>query len=316
MRDFSIRNRPHVKLDYNDPDGPVVRAQDWVINSREGIEFGFEEEASWKGQNDQDTDEYRMLLTQIYFYGSHEGVRPFCGTPPFGLHFSDDRRSVRTKLAVVEERRRSYIRDTWELDDYRMTVSYVEENAHIGFIFFTLRRPPFPHVGAELEKYPTIEAIVGLFGKGSADPAFRQTFPMQNLASSLEDDEFGGSVADFRSTDGFELGFSTFIVAAKSSANRVNSPVLSEMVFFRDRELGARGWKGPLPFGIRFDDSPEILINKVGAPADESKDEMFTGSALWHLPEYSLYAFYNTLENVILQIRIMAPGVWAAYQGA
>jgi hypothetical protein len=37
---------------------------------------------------------------------------------------------------------------------------------------------------------------------------------------------------------------------------------------------------------------------------------------LWHLPQYSLQIHYSSMENFVLRVRIMAPGVWASYAAA
>ena len=57
-------------------------------------------------------------------------------------------------------------------------------------------------------------------------------------------------------------------------------------------------------------------MQKVGLPADKQADQPFTGYVLWHFPDYSLHVFYSTMENLILRVRIMAPGVWAAFRAA
>lgn len=312
---FAIDDRPQVEIDEDDADGPVVEVQDWVINNAVGIEFGFDDEASWRSWDEFERGRCPMLLTQIYFYGNHEDVQPYRGRLPFGLHLSDDRSAVRAKLAALEGTRRSYVRDTWEPRDFRMTVSYVDGGARIGFILCMLREPPLPAFDYSLAPVPTIEAIVGLFGKECNDPAFRLVFAQLGLDRYREDvrQRFA---ADFRKTYGFALGFSKPAFADQRPTGPASGPIFSHVVLYRERELEARGWQGTLPLGILFDDSPEVAMQKVGLPADEQADEQFTGYALWHLPDYSLHIYYSMMENLILRVRVMAPGLWAACHAA
>lgn len=74
---YGVRNRPEVEIDEDDADGPVVETQSWVKNSRSGIEFGFDDEAAWRGLDETQFGRGPMVLRQIYLYGSHEGVRPY-----------------------------------------------------------------------------------------------------------------------------------------------------------------------------------------------------------------------------------------------
>lgn len=310
---FGIDDRPRVKIDDEDPDGPVVEVQDWVINNAVGIEFGFDDEASWHGLDEFERGRHPMLLTQIYFYCDHEEVHSYPGPLPFGLKLSDNRRAVRARMAAVESTRRSYIRDTWELRDFTMTVSYVDDDARIDFVLCMLRELPLPPFDYSLLPAPTIEAVVGLLGKGCNDPAFREVFAPLGFDRHLDDVRQGGG-ADFRNTYGFELGFSKPSATDQGPAGSASEPIFSHGVFYRERELDARGWQGTLPLGILFEDSPEIAIGKVGGSPDEQEDGEFTGYALWHLPDYSLHLYYSTIENLILRLRVMAPGVWEAYR--
>jgi hypothetical protein len=312
---FGIDDRPRVKIDELDTDSSAVAIQDWVINNALGIEFGFDAEGSWHGWGEFERGRSPMILTQIYFYGDHEDVHPYRGPLPFGLQLTDDRSAVRAKLAALEGTRRSYVRDTWEPRDFRLTVSYVDDGARIGFVLCMLREPSLPGFDYSLAPSPTIEAIIGLLGKGCNDSSFRDVFAPIGLDRHLEVVTHGGG-ADFRNPYGFELGFSQPPFTDQHRTGAPIGPIFSYVMFYRERELGARGWQGTLPLGILFDDSPEVVTQKVGLPADEQADEQFTGYALWHLPNYSLHVYYSTMENLILRVRVMAPGVWAAYQAA
>jgi hypothetical protein len=301
---FGIRKRPEVERDEEDVDGPTVETKDWVINSRAGIEFGFEDKASFLGQDEAERGAGPMLLTQLYFYGDHEGVKPYRGSLPFGLELDDNRNIVRAKLVAWEGSRRSYLRDTWELPEFRMTVSYIDEGAHIDFILCLLRPPAIPVDANELTLLPTRDEILGVLGKPLLDPAFQTLLAPLGVERHMED-QGEGRIADFRERFGFELRF----------RRQKASPGLlfSHVVFYRDREMDARGWPGALPRDLKFDDSPERLLQKIGSPPDNLANETFVGYALWHLPEYSIQVKYSTIDNLILCVHVMLPGAWDAY---
>ena len=73
-------------------------------------------------------------------------------------------------------------------------------------------------------------------------------------------------------------------------------------------------WPGALPFGLTFDDSPERMLSRLPeAPARlvEFDDGSFVAQALWHFSRFTLRVEFNTMENLILRVQILAPGVWA-----
>jgi hypothetical protein len=158
----------------------------------------------------------------------------------------------------------------------------------------------------------TIDSIIGLLGKRWDDPVLHETLGPRDLDKHAED-RGGRRIADFRSSYGFELIFSESAPTDELSKKSPICFVLTQIVFYRDREFGACEWRGPLPFGILFDESPETMLSKVHVPPNEQLDNAFTGFALWHFTDYSLHVSYSTIENLILRVRIMAPGERVAY---
>jgi hypothetical protein len=310
-----IDERPRAKIDENDADGPVIQSQDWLLKSAAGIEFGFDDEASWRGWVEFERGRHQMLLTQIYFYGKQKGVNPYGGRLPFGLALSDDRDIVRSKMMALESTRRSYVRDVWDSRDYRITVSYVDADAGIRFVLCALREPTLPAVDYSLNATVPIERIVGLLGKELDNGELREAFKSLGISRFIEDVREGRAL-DFRNSYGFELGFTRPASLEHRPPQSEVEPIFSYAAFYRERELDARGWTGTLPLGIQFDDSPEILMQKVGVQPDEQVDKEATGYALWHLPDFSLHVYYSTMENLLLRVRVVLPGLWAAWTEA
>jgi hypothetical protein len=302
----AVRNRPKVRIDEEDADGPVVDTQSWVKNSKAGIEFGFDDEAAWLGLDETEFGERPMLLTQVYFYAHMEGVRPYMGALPFGLTPNEDRAAVRAKMVGLESTRHSYSRDTWDAETCRITVSYDGGDRGIEFVLCMLREPPLPPLGYAVAQVPAAQDILGLLSQWLDSPAVLHAFGPLGLAARHEEIKDTGE-ADFRVPYGLVLGFSEALV---QQHERGKSRVLSHVTMYRERELDARGWPGDLPHGVKFDDSPEMVVRKVGRRPDIQMDDSFSGYALWHLDTHSFHVFYSTMENRLMRVSLFAPGYW------
>jgi hypothetical protein len=301
----AVRNRPRVGVDEDDVDGPVVDTQSWVKNSKQGIEFGFDDEAAWLGLDETEFGERPMVLTQLYLYGRAEGVRPYPATFPFGLLPDDCRGTVRNKLARLESTRHSYLRDTWDAPDFRITVSYNGEKGGIEFVLCMLREPPLPPLRYAIAQAPTAQDIVAVLSMDLDSPAVEQTFGPLGLRGRQEEIEDTGE-ADFRLPYGVTVGFSDDSGTKLARTRRV----LSHVTFYRERELDARGWAGDLPHGASFEDSPETIVQKVGRAPDLQIDDVFSGYALWHLETHDFHVFYSTMENRVMRVSLFAQGYW------
>jgi hypothetical protein len=300
---FKIRRRPEVELDEENPDGPVVRSQDWLKNRRAGVEFGFEEEASLSGHPVSKNGPYTMLLSQLYFYAEHPEVQPYVDELPFDLARRDNRQQARHKLVRFEPTRRSWVRDTWEVPECQLVVSYVDDGARIGFVLCALRVPPTPDED-DVTILPVLKDLLSVLGRRMDDPLLRKVVRPLGIDKYLQN-RGDTVIALMRKEFGVELHF--------GGVKSMDAIALTNIFLFRDREEEARAWKGALPQGLAFDDSPEVMFRKMAqAPVDKTEED-FVGYALWHLPDFSLQIKYSTMYNWLLKLRIAGPGVWSGY---
>lgn len=300
---YAVRNRPEVEIDDEDADGPVVETQAWVKNSRAGIEFGFQDEAAWIGLDETQFGKRPMVLIQVYLYGRHEGVRPYQEQLPFGLLLSDDKATVRKKLVQFESTRHSYICDTWDTPEFRLTVGYADDETCIEAVICILREPPLPALGYALQPAPALGTIVGLFGRALDDPAVQSAFDPLGLRARIDEIKDTGE-AYFQHPFGFALEFSLPDGTPNPGAHDI---LLSGVTFYDDREQGARRWLGDLPYGIRFGDSMETVVQKLGRPPDSEHYDLISGRALWIEPALTVNVFYDTTENRTLRVTALAP---------
>lgn len=305
-----IRNRPEVLVDEDDADGPVVETQSWVKNSRLGIEFGFDDEAAWLGLDETEFGKRPMVLTQIYFFGHREGVHTYGGPLPFGLTMGDDRGTVRAKMISLEATRHSYMRDTWDAQGCRITVGYTPEQTGIEFVLCMLREPPLPPLTYALAPVPGAREMVALLAKPLDSPELIQALGPLGLQGRHDEIKDTGE-ADLRLPYGLTLGFSPPL--NKPQGRGKVPPVLSHVTFYQARELDARPWPGDLPHDVRFSDSPEMVVQKMGRPPDKQEDDPYSGYALWHGPTHDFHVFYSTMENRLMRVSLFAPGFWTRW---
>jgi hypothetical protein len=300
---FKIRRRPEVTIDEDDADRAVVQNQDWLKNRNAGIELGFEDQATFTGAATLMPGKVPMLFTQVYFYGEHPEMKPYVDSLPFGILLSDDRAAVRARMARFEPVRRSWVRDTWELEDYRLTVSYADGGARVGFLLCTLPLPSST-CSDDAVTVPSLEDLLPLLGRPMNDAALRKVVEPLGMDKYVQNR--GSTVlALMREAYGLELHF--------GGVSSLDASAFTNLYLYRDRKADARGWRGALPYGLAFDDSPEVIFRKMGRKADNVSEADFEGYALWHLPDYSLQVRYSTMYNWVLSVRVLAPGVWDAY---
>src|SRR5687768_9866253 len=270
LQRHGVARRPQLEVDSYDVDGPVVRSQDWVSNLSAGIEFGFWEESAFIMCLDSgDIDMGPMILTEIYFHGARPGVRPYPFPLPFGLVLSDSRSTVRAKMAPFEGTRRSYVRDTWECRAFRVTVNYADDGNRIDFVICMLRAEAPQLADSDDVILPSPADIVRLLGKSREDPDVQHAFRPLGLdreTSTTSEHQ----IIDVRKTYGIKLHFHKSSPAGRAL-------FLRDVELVRPCGLASRGWPGVLPFDIRFDDSPEGVLGKVGQVPVRQIDDDFSG---------------------------------------
>lgn len=229
------------------------------------------------------------------------------GKLPFGLAWSDTREQVRTKMAEFGHagRLHAYKRDAWWLRDYHLRVTYQPGDMNrreepglfdisLGILLpATSPLPAVPH-------YPSPADIVALFGASIRSQAFRDAFrdfDPDDLAEAIDDEAI-----DRKREFGFELYFDPKQRAADGT------PGFAGIDLTRDRLGDSREWRGVLPFGLHFDDTPAVLPQKVGVEPNQWQESHTWGVARWYLPEQLLWINFDTLDNRLESVALMAPG--------
>jgi len=283
---------------------------DWITINEIGLEFGFEDEAYVKALNETLRRQGPLLLSQVYFYGDTEDMRPFPYTLPFGLAFADNREIVRQKLLEFEPTRRSYIRDVWRLPNFILTVAYRQADGLLESILCQVPYSPWPPSGELQTSAPiTPSELVSMFGLRWSDRRLRTRLAMFHIDEKIAEIR-SEHEADLRFAHGIELMFTEGRKLKRFDPAHPRSLTFAAATFYASRENDAREWNGELPFGLAFDDSQTELFKKVnGTPSKHEDDaDELVGLVEWNFKDFTLSVIYSNVENRILRVSVMDPG--------
>jgi hypothetical protein len=186
-------------------------------------------------------------------------------------------------------------------------VSYSPDDTRIVDMIACLRDAPWPRDDDWSPPMPPIQSIVALLGESPTSRPFINVFRPFGILYFAHQAETGG-VIDVRTEFGFELHFAS--VTDTASGVPETRTVFDSITMYRDRDLDARGWQGELPFQISINDSPPVVLAKVGRPPADQFEDRLNGTFLWHFPTCSLHILYSTLENLVYRVTVARPGAF------
>ncbi|HGW5896490.1 TPA: hypothetical protein ACNIOJ_004592 [Pseudomonas aeruginosa] len=279
------------------PDASHSAFYDWTLIRRKGLELGLVDEEFQLAASRFRWGHGRLLLAQAYFYSGADDIQPFSGCLPEGLAFSDSRNDVLAKLSLYEGSRHSYINDTWDLDGYRLTVTYKDNASSIDQVICRLL--PNPIVSSTQIAYPKVEKIHNAFGCSVHDQAFIGLWSSFLKDGDYDSIENNGEL-DLNDSFGASLGF------AKSG----DGALFRSITFHRNRDQESVGWGGVLPRGLDFEDSPTTLFSKISSPPAQQANTKLTGYSVWHFEEYTLHVLFSNVDNRLVRVKMIAPGTW------
>lgn len=303
LQELRTRRRP--QLDPTDRDAVM----DWVLVRRQGVEFGFVDDVFYHAgpKSHRRRPGVPLRLWQLYFYTQREDVSDFKGQLPFHLAWSDTRENARLKMKPLQHTLRPYAKDVWDAPEFRVVLEYKEEGTLDNVL---CERPlrPWPEEGRR-QPVLTIADWMALFGIPAGSEALRQKLQPLDFARRLEDSE--PHEVEFLFECGLELYFAKagdLKLKERPVPVRKTDRVFAAVQFFRSREMDARQWAGPLPFGLSFDDTQASLFEKMREKPVEHEDEKFSGYARWKFPEAEVRVQYSNVENHLLSVSLQAPG--------
>ncbi len=274
------------------------RYHDWVLVRRRGLELGFVDSEYAAASDRAQWGHGELILSQLYFYSGHSDIQRFEGAMPFGLQWDDTRAQARARLVQYESTRHSHLTDTWDVPGYRLTVVYNDDSDSLQRI--VCRRQPAPLEPSEAMRLPALQDLVAALGESITAPSFERLWQngfwsAEHVTAAREDDEI-----DLNAACGLTLS---------TSSDKGLLPLRS-VTFHRNRDQEGSGWRGELPAGLDFEDSPEDLFRKLGATPVQQSDSALTGHGVWHLADVTLHVLYSNVDNRLIRVKMLAPGTW------
>lgn len=277
-------------------DDDLEAMTDWFPNAELGIEFGFKDKAYLEGLDPSLRRKGSLVFYEVIYYGEHPKMSSFQGELPFALMWSDDRTKAVEKMNRYQHPMRSYLRDVWELPNYRVIVSYMPDESAIADIAIYIPDAPWKNPIDNIYPMPSLTVISALFGKSPNTPEFERVFRPFGVMYQLELSDIPRRI-DVREEFGFALNFGLASISTEDYSNKVH--VLVGITMSRERDMDARAWTGELPFGIQWDDTPPMVFTKVGIPPIKKFEDHMSGSVFWEFKDYSLQVMYSTFDNLV-----------------
>ncbi|PJL59773.1 hypothetical protein B9Y82_13980 [Stenotrophomonas maltophilia] len=303
LQSLGARRRPELARPAKSPYEAILRV------SGQGMLFSFSERNYWNGRSVASHGRSgELIFTNVAVTaGIPDVMRRYEGELPFGLQWEDDRTMARERLVMAGfgDSLHAGRRDAWWLPDYRIRLTYqpgcIERAGGPGIFDISLGIPMRPLARAPATReYPSAEQVVAALGRSTDDADFQAVFREFGLASLIA--EASREIVDRADEHGFILYF--------DSRRRVSGshPVYTGISFVRERLGNSRAWAGPLPFGLQFDDPPSILEERMGQRASRWRDEGTFGSASWSLPGLQINVNFDSLDNCLESVRVLAEG--------
>lgn len=292
LKSSGVARRPRVQVDLHDVDGLVHQAQDWVSNLSNGIEFGFHLKDAFEGASRADLFPGPMLLTEVYFYGPRDGVQPYSGALPFGLVLGEPRDATRARLRARGMPCRSYTRDVWDTDKFRLVLDFDKEGLALQWVACVLPQPSPVSVRSAAGIVSAI-ALRSLLDRPWSDPLVGRTLSPEGTLAPLTGEGLT-RWCDLRSVQGVRFGVNA---AREASTGRQSQFVVRRIECFRGRGSDERRWPGELPFGLRWDDSPQRLFELAPEKPLKREEADFAGEATWTWGDAQVTFEFSTMEN-------------------
>lgn len=295
LQRFAISRQPEVALD--EVTGDVAAVQDWLPSLPMGIEFGFEDEASFLGAPEVEWGSGPMLLTEVYFYAAHPGPACYGDDFPFGLQPGEDRTMVRARMEQARVPLRWRRRDTWGFSTFDFTVDYGDGAGGFAYAVAILR-PAVPQPDPEIRaRCPAMADFAAVLGHSVSDDLLDKTLARTGYARAMQLMDPARALSDLSHDMGLELEFGV--------VPGVSGLALDRVTLLGDRRLGTRIWPGELPRGLLFGGSWQEIVAAAGREPEVISEQDFLLTAFWRSGHLVIEAEYSTMINALLAMSLV-----------
>jgi hypothetical protein len=291
-----------------------------LMNRELGLYLFFTDDQGFRSRYGPPSDSGSLILSRVvYLFSLAPDFTAFAGSLPLGLVREDDYLSLALKLGPPVEAWRAgpqVCKARWLHEDTQIDVSFDQKASGLRLLSVMPRRTEDAHLTDQEQAQacallPTPGEFVSLLGTPLSQLAQMVSLaPLRLSAHRDEIAEYGE--ADFTKSWGLELYFKPGQEIDRSihPGAASNEPCLSGLRYRADLDFASRGFQGPLPMGLSFDDPPAVVVAKVGtAPWKSSFDER-DGAQRWRFERADLHVLYSVLEDRIYRVTLLARGCY------
>lgn len=253
------------------------------------------------------------IITNIQIYSGDEehGHVRYVKSLPFNLSFDDSRQSLNKKLGAPIWQFPfvpPFKLERWNLGDKWLLVEYSADMSTIKMIQIGLvpKKPKLSILPKIVQ--PDVQALLSTFGKEPkavlAHPGYAGIDISGVPKASIHDGR--SHEIDALETHGVELYF-----RSSKNQHQTGKNILSGARYIRKGVNWSAGFDGHLPQGLRFEDTPEVAVRKIGSLPITGKADVLTGYFVWKLPKYLLQVGFSVMEQRINRIFIAAHPYYA-----
>jgi hypothetical protein len=250
------------------------------------------------------------IITNVQFYNGdpyYQQAR-YESALPFGIAFTDSRADLLKKLGAPKWRF-PFVDpiklERWDFEDRWLVVRYTDDMSAVRQVQVGLKpQKPAETVLPKILQ-PDIHTVQSQFGHKWDAVATHAEFTGMDFSELADVDDGDACEVDELKTHGIELYF------RPSKKKDESFHIFSGCRYIRKGLMFSAGFDGELPKGLRFDDTPDVAVKKVGAfPVTGNADEL-TGYYVWKLPEYLLHVGYSVLEQRVNRIYVASHPYYA-----
>lgn len=323
-----IHDRPHVAQDDDEydenPDQALRSARDSEIDEVErfSVALIYENAANYSRLFGPDSgqwpsDDGNFVLKQIAFYApSVQGYRGFEGPLPFGLTFGSTEQENRRKLGhpwatrTVHELRC----DMWLTQGWQVNASYLGDGGGLG-ILHVRRWHQFDRqaLGLEAPRFDRgavdVATLRMMLGHAGDDARLAAALEPLGWDASLVDLSSCDEVPDYIRRGGVTLYFDPIqpVRVKRGHASTASVSAFSGFRLNRTGDMNSQGFAGVLPFGIKFCDTPQQAVDRVGTQPDRQVSGHDVGAYIWNFSDYRLHVMFSLIDYQVYRISCFLP---------
>jgi hypothetical protein len=318
---LAIHKWPQLEwIDDEDLQGAVRDHRLSLMNQELGLYLFFTDDQTYRDRYGPPKSAGSLILSRaVYLLGLLPAYTVYAGPLPMALASTDDFAALRAKAGAPSQVWRAgdrVCKARWEHEALVMDVSLATSGTGLKVVSLTPQRSQQSRRREAVRAQacgmlPDPAEFLSLLGTPLSILATLAPLAPLDLASHQKEiAEYGE--ADFTRAWGLELYFKPGrdIDRSVHPGPGSSEPCLSGMRYRADLDFSSPGFKGPLPYGLAFDDPPAMVTTKLGGPPFWSSFDERDGAERWRFERADVHVLYSVLEDRIYRVTLLARGCY------